>query len=151
MKKLIAIFTIALLAGFQVVQAQDEEEPKTEHLTVETFKEKVYDYEANPDEWVYEGDKPCIVDFYADWCAACKELESITFMDKAVMEEGKRFVLLRFDATKMTPEFDLLMEKFKILGLPTIVFHDGQTWRTDLTLTGFESGPEFLLRMKKVK
>ncbi|MCB0366764.1 MAG: protein-disulfide reductase DsbD [Bdellovibrionaceae bacterium] len=94
--------------------------------------------------------KPVIVDFYADWCAACKELESITFMDKDVMEEGKKFVLMRFDATKMTPEFDVLKEKFNILGLPTIVFHDGKTWRTDLTLTGFESGPEFLKRMKQV-
>ena len=95
--------------------------------------------------------KPVIIDFYADWCAACKELEAITFMDKKVMAEGKKFLLLRFDATKMTPEFDVLKEKFRILGLPTIVFHDGLKWRQDLTLTGFESGSDFLKRMVKAQ
>lgn len=42
------------------------------HLTKAQFLDKVWDYEKTPDKWVYKGDKPCIIDFYADWCRPCK-------------------------------------------------------------------------------
>jgi thioredoxin 1 len=50
----------------------DDSNPMVIHLTKAQFLEKVWDFEKNPDKWVYKGDKPCIVDFYADWCRPCK-------------------------------------------------------------------------------
>ncbi len=44
------------------------------HLTKAEFKKRVMDYDVNKTEWVYKGDKPAIIDFYADWCAPCKKV-----------------------------------------------------------------------------
>lgn len=50
----------------------DNSNPVVVHLTKDQFLQKVYNYKTNSEKWVYEGDKPCIVDFYADWCQPCK-------------------------------------------------------------------------------
>ncbi len=96
--------------------------------------------------------KPVLLDFYADWCAACKELDQYVYPHKLFLEEGSRFVLAKIDGTTEPPEVEALYAKYKIQGLPTVIFidSDGKV-REDLTITGFMQPAEFVERMKKVQ
>ncbi|HET7712972.1 MAG TPA: thioredoxin family protein, partial [Thermoanaerobaculia bacterium] len=96
--------------------------------------------------------KPVIIDFYADWCIPCKELDAKTFSDPAVAGELRRFVRLKADLTladdARTQE---LTRRHAIVGVPTILFIDSSgTEMTSLRLTGFEGPADFIQRLKKV-
>lgn len=92
--------------------------------------------------------KPVLIDFYADWCGACKELEQYTFTDARIRELSGKFALLKVDATEENPALDLLKKKYTVMGLPTMIFYDTTgAMRTDLTVTGFEDADQFLKRM----
>jgi len=93
----------------------------TEHLTKETFLLKIFNYEAAK-EWKFEGNKPCIVDFYADWCGPCKIVAPI-LEDLAKEYEGKLDVY-KVDTEKETE----LASIFGIRSIPSLLFvpKDGQ-------------------------
>ena len=94
--------------------------------------------------------KPLLVDFSAEWCVACKELEHFTFSDERVIELAKSFVTVRGDATQQTPEIQGLMQKYGIVGLPWVAFvtPDG-TILKHLTVTGYIDADAMLERMQE--
>ncbi|MCL9783521.1 protein-disulfide reductase DsbD [Vibrio sp. S4M6] len=94
--------------------------------------------------------KPVMLDFYADWCVACKEFEKYTFHDKAVEEKLSQFVLLQVDVTKSQPEDFKLMQKMGVLGLPTIEFWDASGQHLpSAKVTGFKNANAFLAHLNQ--
>jgi thioredoxin 1 len=87
----------------------------TEHLSKETFLKKVFNYEANK-EWKFEGEKPCVIDFYADWCGPCK-------MVAPVLEELANDFDGKINVYKVnTEEEQDLASAFGIRSIPSFLF-----------------------------
>jgi thioredoxin len=92
-----------------------------ENLTKETFLEKVFNFEKNK-EWQFEGDLPCIIDFYADWCQPCK-------MVAPILEELSEDYKGKINIYKIDTEVEReLADAFGIRSIPSILFcpKDGQ-------------------------
>lgn len=88
--------------------------------------------------------KPVMLDLYADWCVACKEFEAITFKDAEVLARMNKIVLLQADVTKSDAVDVALLEKYNVLGLPTLLmFNEQGEPREDLRVTGFTGPKEF--------
>ena len=88
---------------------------KPEHLTLESFKEKVFDFE-NETEWNYKGEIPAIIDFYADWCAPCKQIAPI--MEELAIEYDGKVKIYKID----TEDQKQLASIFGIRSIPSILF-----------------------------
>jgi len=86
-----------------------------EHLTKESFKQKVFDYEKNSD-WKFEGDKPCLVDFYADWCGPCK-------ISAPILEELSKEYAGKINIYKVNIDQEReLASLFNVQSIPTFLF-----------------------------
>ncbi len=96
--------------------------------------------------------KPAFVDFYADWCGACKELDEKTYPDPAVKSAAKRFVAIKVDGTRSSDALDATYDKYGIEGLPTVLFVDSHgKLLQDPRIVGFVSPRELLGIFDKVR
>ena len=97
-----------------------------------------------------EEKKVVLLDFYADWCISCKEMEVNTFSNKAVAKEMGQFVLLQADVTKNSPDNQVLLKRFNLFGPPGILFFNAQGQeKTDQRVIGYMSPERFLDHLKK--
>ncbi len=96
-------------------------------------------------------DKPVMIDIYKAGCAACTELEEITFSNKKVKEELKNFTFIHIDVTDYTDEDRALLKKYQLFGAPNIIFFDKNNKHLPAkNLTGFVPPEEFAKHLESV-
>lgn len=89
-------------------------------------------------------DKPVMLDFYADWCVSCIEMERFTFSNPLVAQKMSQMLLIQADVTKNTPEGRELLKRFKLFGPPGIIFFNANgTQMTDNRVIGFKNAQQF--------
>ncbi|MFO8129041.1 MAG: thioredoxin [Bacteroidales bacterium] len=92
------------------------EEGKPIHLDKALFLEHVMNYEKNKDTWIYEGDKPAVIDFYADWCKPCRLIAPI--MEELALEYEGQLYIYKIDTQKERE----LAQVFGIRSIPAVLF-----------------------------
>ena len=112
MKKILLLIVSVFMTG-SLVYGQTG---KVIHINQSEFIEKVYDYKKNSDKWVYEGSKPAIVDFYADWCGPCRRLSPV--LEKLAEKYKDKIVIYKVNTDKERE----LAAAFGITSLPILVF-----------------------------
>jgi thiol:disulfide interchange protein DsbD len=95
------------------------------------------------DQAVKAAAQPAMLDFYADWCVSCKEMEKFTFSDPRVQAKLKQMNLLRADVTANNTNDQALLKRFGLFGPPGIIFFD-QSGKEVLRVVGYESPDKFL-------
>lgn len=119
MKQRILTLLVAVVMAFALsAQAPTIEQStaKVTHLTKAEFLAKVMNYEKNPQEWIYLGDKPCLIDFYASWCGPCKRLAPI--LDELAQEYAGEIYIYKIDTEKERE----LAAVFGVRSIPTLLF-----------------------------
>ncbi|HCY77536.1 MAG TPA: thiol:disulfide interchange protein [Ignavibacteriales bacterium] len=115
-----------------------------ENLEPEWKKFSIVNYEAS-----LNNNERMVIDFYADWCIPCKELDALTFSDQRVLNEFTRFTVYKVDMTQNNETNELLRKKFNVIGMPTVLVIDSNGNETK-RLTGFVNADEFLTFIKNI-
>ncbi|OYV16761.1 MAG: thiol:disulfide interchange protein DsbD [Methylococcaceae bacterium NSP1-2] len=96
--------------------------------------------------------KQVILDFYADWCVSCKEMEAYTFADPKVKQALNDFVLLQADVTENSDVDKALLEKFKLIGPPAILFFGvNQQEHSENRVIGYQDAETFVKSLQQIK
>ncbi|HEY9460399.1 MAG TPA: thioredoxin family protein, partial [Paralcaligenes sp.] len=95
--------------------------------------------------------RPVMLDFYADWCVSCVEMEKFTFTDANVAQKMSAMLLLRADVTKNGPDDRALLKRFKLFGPPGTIFFDARGRElTDARVVGFTKAQPFAAVLDRV-
>ena len=94
--------------------------------------------------------RPLMLDFYADWCVSCKEMEKFTFSRADVQQALSGFVLLKADVTANDDDDQALLKRFSLFGPPATIFFKGGEERRALRLIGFEKAEDFIARTTRL-
>jgi thiol:disulfide interchange protein DsbD len=97
-----------------------------------------------------QANQPVMLDFYADWCVSCKEMEKFTFARADVQQALSGFVLLKADVTANDETDQALLKRFALFGPPATIFFRGGDERRALRLIGFEKAEDFIARLGKL-
>ena len=117
MKKITTLLAALLMVlSVAATEPQHNKNVKPIELTKATFLEMVFNYENNPEEWKYLGDKPAIVDFYATWCGPCRVTSPI--LKDLAAEYGEEIYVYKIDVDK-EPE---LARMFGVQSIPMFLF-----------------------------
>ncbi|MCU0456496.1 MAG: thioredoxin domain-containing protein [Bacteroidales bacterium] len=114
---LLAVFTLktVMAEGPSVKEPGTSKAGSVVYLTNETFKKQVFNYTVNKD-WKYEGTMPAIIDFYADWCAPCRQLSPV--VEELAREYAGKLVVYKVDTEKERQ----LAQSLGVTSLPTLLF-----------------------------
>ena len=150
------LFLVAAMISVKPLQTwvwgESQASSAVENKAVSHVEFKQVKSEAELQQALAENNKPLVMlDLYADWCVACKEFEKETFSDPSVQKAFGDMLLLQVDMTKNSEENRALMTKYKVLGLPTILFfnRDGKEIEGS-RVNGFMPPVEFLQWIKKI-
>lgn len=112
---ILSLFFLTMSIG-AFAQNKTEESGKVIKLNKEEFLKKVFNYEKNSQEWKYEGNKPAIIDFYADWCGPCRKVAPV--LEELAKEYAGKIVIYKIDTEKDKE----LAQQFGIQSLPSLLF-----------------------------
>jgi len=95
--------------------------------------------------------RPVIVDFWADWCTACNELDHTAWSDPEVQAAASRFVTLKVDGSTESPAFLAAMEKYQVVGMPTVILLDSRGRELPERITSVLEAKEVLRRLEAIE
>ena len=116
MKKAILIAMVILATAFTANAQEEKKESQVKQLTYNEFLKKIWNFENNPNTFIYKGKLPAVVDFYADWCGPCRRVAPI--MEKLAEEYDGRLLVYKVNVDQ---EKDLA-SAFQVKSIPMVLF-----------------------------